>query len=177
MYVSAAIRVPLLADGRPAPTGVEGQWSCPMHPAVLQPNPGKCPTCGMQLQQIPGEPQTITEEDRLALAVPLLAVLDSGLRKLVYIEHGPGEYMPVEVVLGPRAGDFYPVLKGLQGGERVVARGNFLLDSQFQIQGLTSLFYPTGQVGGGAAHQHGKSTTPAAKPPAAKKPATQEHKH
>lgn len=167
MYVSAIIRVPLLADGRPAPTGVEGQWSCPMHPAVLQADPGKCPTCGMKLEQIRGTPQSVAEQDRLILAVPMLAVLDSGLRKLVYVERTPGEYLPVEVVIGPKAGDFYPVLKGLQGGERVVARGNFLLDSQFQIQGMASLFYPTGQVGGGPGHQHGSGAAPTQKAPAA----------
>jgi Cu(I)/Ag(I) efflux system membrane fusion protein len=171
MYVSASVRVPLLADGRPAPTGVEGQWTCPMHPSVLRPSAGKCPVCGMELVQIPGVPQTVGEHDQHVLAVPVLAVLDSGVRKLVYVERAPGEYAPVEVVVGVRAGGFYPVLKGLQGGERVVARGNFLLDSQFQIQGLASLFYPTGQAGGGAGHQHGSGTAPAAKRPPS------EHKH
>ena len=171
MYVSATVRVPLLADGRPAPTGVEGQWTCPMHPSVLRPSAGKCPVCGMDLVQIHGAPETVSEQDRQILAVPILAVLDSGIRKLVYVEHAQGEYSPVEVVVGTRAGEFYPVLKGLQGGERVVARGNFLLDSQFQIQGLASLFYPTGQVGGGAGHQHGGSTAPTPKVPPA------DHKH
>jgi hypothetical protein len=83
-------------------------------------------------------------------------VLDSGLRKLVYVEHSPGEFMPMEVTLGPRAGDFYPVLGGLKGGENVAVRGNFLLDSQFQIQGLTSLFYAEGQAAA-AEHQHGSA--------------------
>lgn len=171
MYVSSVLRVPLLADGRPAPTGVEGQWTCPMHPSVLKPGADKCPVCAMELVQIRGEPQNISEHDRHVLAVPVLAVLDTGVRKLVYIERAPGEYAPAEVVLGPRAGEFYPVLKGLQGGERVVTRGNFLLDSQFQIQGLASLFYPTGQVAGGAAHQHGDAVSPKTSPPAS------QHKH
>ena len=165
MYVSATLRVPLLAGGRPAPTGVEGKWSCLMHPSVLQASPGKCPLCAMDMVQIPGNPADASEHDRHVLAVPILAVLDSGVRKLVYVERGSGEYSPAEVVLGPRAGDFFPVLKGLSGGERVVTRGNFLLDSQFQIQGLASLFYPTGQVGGGSAHQHGGSPAHQSSPP------------
>ena len=159
MYVSATLRVPLMKTGRAAPTGVEGQWTCPMHPGVVQAARGKCPICGMELVQIPGNPGT-TADEQLALSVPITAVLDSGVRKLVYVERAPGQYAPAEVTLGPRAGQFYPVVKGLDGGERVVVRGNFLLDSQFQIQGLASLFYPTGQVAGGPGHQHSGSTGP-----------------
>ena len=147
-----------------------------MHPSVLQPGSGKCSICGMDLVQIPGSGKTVTEDERLVLALPVTAVLDSGLRKLVYVERAQGEYTPVEVTLGPRAGDFYPVLKGLSGAERVVTRGNFLLDSQFQIQGLASLFYPTGQVGSAAGHQHGGSGAPARKDAPSGK-ATPEHKH
>ena len=54
MFVSASIRAELLADGKPAPTGVEGKWTCPMHPLVLLPQAGSCPECQMPLVQIPG---------------------------------------------------------------------------------------------------------------------------
>jgi len=176
MYVSALLRVPLLAGGQSAPTGLEGQWTCPMHPSVLQPGSGKCSICGMDLVQIPGTGRVVTDEERLVLALPATAVLDSGVRKLVYVERAKGEYTPVEVTLGARAGDFYPVLKGLTGGERLVSRGNFLLDSQFQIQGLASLFYPTGQVGSAAGHQHGGAAAPAGKNAAPAK-GMPDHKH
>jgi hypothetical protein len=88
------------------------------------------------------------------LAVPAAAVLDSGTRTLVYVERAQGEFVPAVVQLGSRAGEFYPVLAGLQQGDRVAVRGNFLLDSQFQIRGLPSLLYPEGTVGGGG-HDHG----------------------
>ena len=156
MFVSATIRVPVLADGTAAPTGLGGQFTCTMHPQVLQAQAGACPRCGMALTVIPGGKTMPTEADLEVLAVPYSAVLDSGLRKLVYVEHSPGEFMPMEVTLGPRAGDFYPVLGGLKGGENVAVRGNFLLDSQFQIQGLTSLFYAEGQAAA-AEHQHGSA--------------------
>jgi hypothetical protein len=45
------------------------------------------------------------------------------------------------------------VLDGLKEGDRVVSRGNFLLDSQFQISGKPSLLYPEGMAGSG--HTHG----------------------
>ena len=65
-------------------------------------------------------------------------------RKLVYVE-GP-DCSKREVVL-PRAGRLLPVLKGLDEGDRVVTRGGFLVDSQFQISGHPSLFYPGGLLG------------------------------
>lgn len=158
MYVSAVIRAELRADGKPAPTGVEGQWSCPMHPLVVLPKAGDCPICKMALVQIPGKPaHTKDEGDQLLLAVPVTAVLDSGIRKLVYIEKTKGQFMPVEIVTGPRTDDSYPVLSGLSEGDKVVTRGNFLLDSQFQIRGLPSLFYKEGQAAA-AGHQHGGAT-------------------
>lgn len=168
MFVSAMIRVPVLADGTAAPTGLGGQFTCTMHPQVLQAQAGACPRCGMALTVIPGSKTKPSEADLRVLSVPVSAVLDSGTRKLVYVEHAQGEYMPMEVTLGPRAGDFYPVLAGLKVGEKVAVRGNFLLDSQFQIQGLTSLFYAKGQAPA-AGHQHGGAaeSKPAASPPAA----------
>ena len=95
MYVSAVIRAELLADGKPAPTGVEGQWSCPMHPLVVLPQAGQCPVCKMTLVQIPGTPASAKPEgDQLLLAVPVTAVLDSGVRKLVYVEKSQGPVRP-----------------------------------------------------------------------------------
>ncbi len=159
MFVSAVIRAELLPDGKPAPSGVEGQWSCPMHPQVLQPESGKCPICEMALVQIPGAPSQKQSSGSL-LSVPVTAVLDSGVRKLVYVEKNKGEFVAAEIVTGPRTGDFYPVLSGLNEGDRVAIRGNFLLDSQFQIQGLPSLFYKEGQAAAAGGHQHGGVTPP-----------------
>lgn len=168
MFVSATIRVPVLADGTAAPTGLGGQFTCTMHPQVLKVQAGACPRCGMDLTIIPGSKTKPTDAELSVLSVPVSAVLDSGMRKLVYVEHAQGEYMPMELTLGPRAGDYYPVLAGLKEGEKVAVRGNFLLDSQFQIQGLTSLFYAKGQAPA-AVHQHGgaAASKPAASSPAA----------
>ena len=53
MYASATIRVRLLGNGAAAPTGLEGKFSCPMHPEVIQDESGKCPVCKMDLIFIP----------------------------------------------------------------------------------------------------------------------------
>jgi Cu(I)/Ag(I) efflux system membrane fusion protein len=166
MFVSATIQVPVLADGKAAPTGLGGQFTCTMHPQVLQAQAGACPRCGMDLVVIPGGKTKPTDAELNVLAVPIAAVLDSGTRKLVYVEHAQGEFMPMEVKLGPRAGDFYPVLAGLKEGEKVAVRGNFLIDSQFQIQGLPSLFYAKGQAPAAGHQQHG-GAPPEPKPAAA----------
>lgn len=173
MFVSASIEVPLLADGTAAASGVEGRWTCPMHPQVLRDEGGPCPVCQMALAQIPGKEET--GKVAQALAIPVSAVLDSGTRKLVHVAKGDDVYQPVEVKLGPRSGDYYPVLEGLKEGDQVVVRGNFLLDSQFQIAGLPSLLYPEGQApaAGHSAHGgHGGTTPP---PPEGAMPSG--HKH
>jgi Cu(I)/Ag(I) efflux system membrane fusion protein len=154
MFVSATIRAGLLANGLLAPTGVEGKWTCLMHPQVLEADGGPCPVCKMALRQIPAASTAAKPDDELVLAVPVTAVLDSGVRKIAYIELAPGRYVPAALKLGSRAGDFYPVLAGLKEGDRVAVRGNLLLDSQFQISGLPSLFYEHGQAPA-AGHQHG----------------------
>ncbi len=58
-----------------------------------------------------------------------------------------------EIVLGPRAGEYYLVRNGLHEGEMVVTRGNFKLDSEIQIQAKPSMMTPEG--GGGGGHDHG----------------------
>jgi multidrug efflux pump subunit AcrA (membrane-fusion protein) len=69
-----------------------------------------------------------------ALAIPQEAVLDSGTRKVVFVQKGEGKFLPREVTLGPRAAGYYPVLSGLKEGERVVSSPNFLIDSESRFQ-------------------------------------------
>jgi hypothetical protein len=100
------------------------------------------------------------ENDRLKLGWNLQRTL----AKINYRIHtdaikDKGQFAPVEIVTGPRTDDSYPVLSGLSEGDKVVTRGNFLLDSQFQIRGLPSLFYKEGQAVA-AGHQHGGTTPP-----------------
>lgn len=58
-----------------------------------------------------------------------------------------------EIVLGPRAGNFYLVRHGLREGELVVTQGNFKIDAEIQIQAKPSMMTPEG--GGGGGHDHG----------------------
>ena len=76
-------------------------------------------------------------------------------RAVVYVKV-PGRKKPTfegrEVVLGPRVGERYVVVSGLQEGEEVVVRGNFKIDSALQIQAKPSMMNPEG--GGGEGHHH-----------------------
>lgn len=71
-----------------------------------------------------------------------------------------------EIVLGPRAGNFYLVRQGLEEGELVVRQGNFKIDSEIQIQAKPSMMTPEG--GGGGGHDHGGGS-------GAKKAGAEEH--
>lgn len=62
-----------------------------------------------------------------------------------------------EIVLGPRAGNYYLVSHGLQEGELVVTQGNFKIDAEIQIQAKPSMMTPEG--GGGGGHHHGGGPT------------------
>jgi len=140
MYMNAVISVHV-HEGIAAPD--KDVWICTMCPEVQEDEPGECPECGMDLVKKPASAAGGI------LAVPREAVLDTGARKLVYVEHEPGSYMAHEVVLGPEAVAmvdgrrmrFYAVKAGLEEGMMVVVRANFLIDSQSQITGQAESIY------------------------------------
>ena len=68
------------------------------------------------------------------LTVPAEAVVDSGLRKTVFVDLGNGYFQPRRVEIGWRADNRVQVVKGLMPGERIVVSGNFLLDSESRMQ-------------------------------------------
>jgi len=87
------------------------------------------------------------------LTVPAEAVLDSGLRKTVFVDRGNGYLEPRQVETGEQAGGRVVILKGLRAGERVVASGNFLIDSESQLKAaLGAMGAPP--AGTSAEHKH-----------------------
>ncbi len=69
-----------------------------------------------------------------AVTVPLDAVVDSGARARVYVEHGEGIFEPREVETGWRFGERVEILHGVQPGERVVVAATFLVDSESRLK-------------------------------------------
>ncbi len=73
------------------------------------------------------------------LAVPDDAVIDTGTRKVVYVDKGEGIFEPREVATGISAGGFTEVVMGLKAGEKVADSATFLIDSEAQLKGVTPL--------------------------------------
>jgi membrane fusion protein, copper/silver efflux system len=70
-----------------------------------------------------------------ALVIPQQAVIDSGVRKVVFVALGKGRFQPREVKLGMegRAGEVQ-VLEGLKGDEQIVVSAQFMLDSESRLR-------------------------------------------
>lgn len=79
------------------------------------------------------------------LAVPEGAVLDTGLRKIVYLSKAGDVLESREVKTGQKAGGYYEVLEGLSEGDIVVTSGNFLVDSESRLKSAAA---------GEAGHKH-----------------------
>ncbi|WP_024852144.1 efflux RND transporter periplasmic adaptor subunit [Hydrogenovibrio kuenenii] len=71
---------------------------------------------------------------RNTLAIPLSAVIDDGHEKRVVKELDNGEFQVVKVVTGMETQGIVEIYSGLEEGDRIVVSGQFLLDSESQIQ-------------------------------------------
>jgi RND family efflux transporter MFP subunit len=69
-----------------------------------------------------------------SLAVPADAIVDSGLRKTVFVDRGNGFFEPRQVETGWRIADQVEIAKGLMPGERIVISGTFLIDSESRMK-------------------------------------------
>ncbi|MBI4063409.1 MAG: efflux RND transporter periplasmic adaptor subunit [Elusimicrobia bacterium] len=74
----------------------------------------------------------------MKLAVPESAVLDTGERRIVFLDLGGGRIEPREVKVGQEAQGFYELLSGIEEGERVVTSANFLIDSESRLKAAIS---------------------------------------
>ena len=70
-----------------------------------------------------------------SLVIPQEAVIDSGLRKMVFVYLGKGKFQPREVELGMEGEDHqFQVLNGLTEGEEIVVSAQFMLDSESRLR-------------------------------------------
>lgn len=80
-----------------------------------------------------------------AVTIPADAVIDTGVRQIVFIAQGGGRFEPRSVRLGWRAQDQVQVLQGVADGDDVVTRAQFMLDSESRLRAA-------GTTGGHAGH-------------------------
>lgn len=146
-YAKATIKVPLVGTiGQRSEIydpELANKWISPRHPHIVESSPGTCPVCGVDL--VPASQFGFTDKPNSAevLVVPRDTVLLAGSNSVLYVETEPGRFEIRRVVLGPSCGDQIVILKGVEEGEQVATRGNFLIDSQMQLVGNPSLIDPT----------------------------------
>jgi hypothetical protein len=106
------------------------------------------------------------------VAVPETAIIDTGNRQMVFVETMPGMFDGVEVKLGPRCGDFFPVIAGLEPGVKVATTGTFLIDAEARL----SPNLAAGYFGASRAAESESSARPPAEVPLSKRGASQKTK-
>ncbi len=70
------------------------------------------------------------------LSISSSAVVPTGDKYVVFVDHGGGQIEPREIQVGAHSGDYYEVVSGLKEGERVISSANFLIDAESRIQGV-----------------------------------------
>lgn len=96
----------------------------------------------------------------LVVAVPESAVIDTGSQKIVYRASAPDVFEGVLVELGPRMNGpdqvpYYPILRGVSVGEKIVAAGSFLVDAETRLNPAAGSIY----FGGSGGSKSGSSVT------------------
>lgn len=77
-------------------------------------------------------------EARSVLLVPSEAVIRTGTRNLVMLAGKQGHYSPAEVRIGADANGQTEIIAGLSEGEKIVASGQFLIDSEASLSGVAA---------------------------------------
>ena len=100
---------------------------------LVMPNPGGT----LKPQMFSNIELTVNLGERLT--VPSEAVIDTGTRRIVYVDRGEGLFEPREVATGLTTEGGIEILQGLKAGERVASAANFLIDSEAQLKGVVPL--------------------------------------
>lgn len=98
----------------------------------------------------------------LQLAIPQEAVIDTGAEQYALVALANGYFEPRPIKVGAPVNEFYPVLQGLQHGDRVVTSAQFLVDSETNLRAAMQSMTGHGHAAGGASGPEG---APAPKAP------------
>lgn len=69
-----------------------------------------------------------------SVVVPESAVMDTGLRKIVFVQQAENQLIPRNVKVGVTNEEQSQILSGLKAGEKVVTGANFLIDSESRLR-------------------------------------------
>lgn len=70
------------------------------------------------------------------LVIPEDAVINTGTKRIVYVDKGEGSFEPREITTGITAEGMVEVVQGLQAGEKVAGSATFLIDSEARLKGV-----------------------------------------
>lgn len=93
-----------------------------------------------------------TEAPAPTMLVPREAVIDTGVRQLVFVAEAGGRFQPRQVTLGTEAAGVVQVLDGLHAGETVVTSGQFLLDAESRTREAVAKYLREGLLAPPAGH-------------------------
>ena len=119
-------------------------------------NPGQLLKPGMYAQM-----EVSVAAKGAVVTVPISAVLDSGIRRIVLIQAGEGRFEPREVKLGARSDTYVEVIEGVKDGERVVVAANFLIDAESNLKAAVGGFGHSAHGAAPNAEAKGSAQTPA----------------
>jgi membrane fusion protein, copper/silver efflux system len=156
MLVKAVVHARIAAGGTVMDPSLAGKYLCPMHPEIVKSHAGSCDVCEMDLVTAASMGYAAVGDVEAPLIIPRSSPLITGRRAVVYVKDPveDGLFEGREIVLGPRAGEYYQVADGLREGEMVVVNGAFKIDSALQIQARPSMMSPEGGVAP-PVHNHG----------------------
>jgi Cu(I)/Ag(I) efflux system membrane fusion protein len=89
------------------------------------------------------------------VVIPDSALIETGVRQIVFVDAGDGSFEPREVKVGVRGDGKAQILSGVKAGENVAIRANFLLDSESKLRAAL-----TKMTGGASAPSQPQSQTP-----------------
>ncbi len=88
---------------------------------------------GTLLANMFAEVEVETGADAPVVAIPGSAVVDTGSRRLVFLDKGEGRFETRDVKIGARGNDTVEITEGVEVGDRVVTAANFLLDAESNL--------------------------------------------
>jgi Cu(I)/Ag(I) efflux system membrane fusion protein/cobalt-zinc-cadmium efflux system membrane fusion protein len=104
--------------------------------------------------------------DRNALLIPREAFIDSGTRKVAFIDLGNGKFQPRDIQTGVEAEEgMVEVAYGLDEGDRVVTSGQFLLDAESKLKEAIAKMLESQQAPAAGAKRAGDETLDEAQEP------------
>lgn len=93
---------------------------------------------GVLLVNMYAEVEIDTRSEEPVIAVPNSAVIDTGDRRLVFLDKGEGRFEPRDVTLGARGDGQTEIVTGIKAGDQVVVAANFLLDAESNLNSALS---------------------------------------